>query len=318
MGIVEGKVAIVTGGTRGIGFTIVREFLKNGAKVALAGSRQETVDAALAKLAEEGFTDNVMGIAPALTDPDSVAAAFASVVDRFGRLDVLCNNAGVSSRTPLVDYTLEEFNKVMSINVTAVFVCTQAAARIMIEQGEGGAIVNTSSMVGKYGQPSGFAYPTSKFAVNGLTLSLARELAKHKIRVNAVAPGVTHTDMVDALPDSVIKPLIESIPLGRMGEPEDIACACLYLASDMSSYVSGAVLPVDGLSRPQAPHSQLPRSPTADRGHPHKTTAAQATAPNSGKFFEVFDIRIPGTPSAGNKRAGNHPKRVVSGPFSCP
>ena len=182
MGIVEGKVAIVTGGTRGIGFTIVREFLKNGAKVALAGSRQETVDAALAKLAEEGFTDNVMGIAPALTDPDSVAAAFASVVDRFGRLDVLCNNAGVSSRTPLVDYTLEEFNKVMSINVTAVFVCTQAAARIMIEQGEGGAIVNTSSMVGKYGQPSGFAYPTSKFAVNGLTLSLARELAKHKIR----------------------------------------------------------------------------------------------------------------------------------------
>ena len=250
MGIVEGKVAIVTGGTRGIGFTIVREFLKNGAKVALAGSRQETVDAALAKLAAEGFTDNVMGIAPSLTDPDSVAAAFASVVDRFGRLDVLCNNAGVSSRTPLVDYTLEEFNKVMSINVTAVFVCTQAAARIMIEQGEGGSIVNTSSMVGKYGQPSGFAYPTSKFAVNGLTLSLARELAKHKIRVNAVAPGVTHTDMVDALPDSVIKPLIESIPLGRMGEPEDIACACLYLASDMSSYVSGAVLPVDGLSRP--------------------------------------------------------------------
>ena len=90
MGIVEGKVAIVTGGTRGIGFTIVREFLKNGAKVALAGSRQETVDAALAKLAEEGFTDNVMGIAPSLTDPDSVAAAFASVVDRFGRLDGLC------------------------------------------------------------------------------------------------------------------------------------------------------------------------------------------------------------------------------------
>lgn len=250
MGIVEGKVAVVTGGTRGIGYTIVREFLKNGAKVALAGSRQETVDEALAKLAEEGLADNVMGIAPKLTDPDSVKEAFDAVVARFGRIDVLCNNAGISSRTPLVDYTLEEFEKVMDLNVNAVFVCTQAAARLMIEQGEGGAIINTSSMVGKHGQPSGSAYPTSKFAVNGLTLSLARELARHRIRVNAVAPGVTHTDMVDALPESVIKPLIESIPLGRMGEPEDIANAYLFLASDMADYISGAVLPVDGLSRP--------------------------------------------------------------------
>lgn len=250
MGIVEGKVAIVTGGTRGIGYTIVKEFLANGAKVALAGSRQETVDEALAKLAEEGFADNVMGIAPNLSDPDSVKEAFDAVVAHFGRLDVLCNNAGISSRTPLVDYTMDEFQKVMAINVTAVFVCSQAAARIMIAQGDGGSIINTSSMVGKYGQPSGFAYPTSKFAVNGLTLSLARELAKHRIRVNAVAPGVTHTDMVDALPESIIKPLIDSIPLGRMGEPEDIANAYLFLASDMASYISGAVIPVDGLSRP--------------------------------------------------------------------
>ncbi|MBB3172105.1 SDR family NAD(P)-dependent oxidoreductase [Parvibacter caecicola] len=250
MGIVEGKVAIVTGGTRGIGYSIVREFLKNGAKVALAGSRKETVDKAIAQLAEEGLADNVMGICPNLTSPDEVKEAFDAVVQRFGRLDVLCNNAGVSSRTPLVDYTLEEFEKVMALNVTAVFVCSQAAARIMIEQGTGGSVVNTSSMVGKYAQPSGCAYPTSKFAVNGLTLSLARELARHGIRVNAVAPGITHTDMVDALPESMIKPLIESIPLGRMGEPEDIACACMFLASDMSSYISGAVLPVDGLSRP--------------------------------------------------------------------
>ena len=149
MGIVDGKVVIVTGGTRGIGYSIVKEFLKNGAKVALAGSRKETVDEAIAKLAEEGLTDNVMGISPNLTDPDSVKEAFDAVVQRFGRLDVLCNNAGISSRTPLVDYTLEEFQKVMDLNVTAVFVCSQAAARIMIEQGEGGAIVNTSSMGGQ-------------------------------------------------------------------------------------------------------------------------------------------------------------------------
>ncbi len=250
MALVEDKVVIVTGGTRGIGYSIVEEFLKNGAKVALAGSRKQTVDEALAKLASDGYAENVMGIAPELDNPDSVKEAFESVVERFGRLDVLCNNAGISSRTPLIDYTMDEYEKVMKLNVTAVFVCSQAAARIMIEQGQGGAIINTSSMVGKYGQPSGFAYPTSKFAVNGLTLSLARELARYKIRVNAVAPGVTHTDMVDALPDSVIKPLIESIPLGRMGEPEDIAYAYLFLASDMASYVSGAVIPVDGLSRP--------------------------------------------------------------------
>ena len=135
MGIVEGKVAIVTGGTRGIGYTIVKEFLKNGAKVALAGSREETVNEAIAKLAEEGFTDNVMGISPSLTDPDAVKAAFDSVVKRFGKLDILCNNAGVSSRTALLDYSIEEFQKVMDLNLTAVFVCTQAAARIMVDQG---------------------------------------------------------------------------------------------------------------------------------------------------------------------------------------
>ena len=250
MGIVQDKVAIVTGGTRGIGYIIVKEFLQNGAKVALCGSRQETVDKALAKLAEEGFTDDVMGICPNLTDADSVKGAFDQVVQRFGRLDVLCSTAGVRSRTALVDYTVEEFESVMDINVIAPFVCSQAAARIMISQGGHGSIINTSSMVGKHAQPSGSAYPTSKFAINGLTLSLARELAKHDIRVNAVAPGITHTDMVDALPESMIKPLIESIPLGRIGEPEDIANAFLFLASEMSSYISGAVIPVDGLSRP--------------------------------------------------------------------
>lgn len=250
MGMVDGKVAVVTGGTRGIGYTIVKRFLEEGAQVALCGSKQETVDKALANLAADGFTSNVMGICPDLTDAESVKAAFDSVVQRFGRLDVLCNNAGVSSRTALVDYTTEEFESVMDLNVIAPFVCSQAAARIMISQGGHGSIINTSSMVGKYGQPSGSAYPTSKFAVNGLTLSLARELAKNDIRVNAVAPGVTHTDMVDALPDTIIKPLIESIPLGRMGEPEDIANAFLFLASEQSTYISGAIIPVDGLSRP--------------------------------------------------------------------
>ncbi len=249
MGILDGKVAVVTGGTRGIGYAIVKDFLKNGAKVALCGSKPETADKALAKLAEEGYSEGVMALAPNLTDPTAVKEAFDSVVKNFGRLDILCNNAGMSSRTALADYTVDEFKQVMDLNVTATFVCSQAAAEIMRAQGEGGSIINTSSMVSKYGQPSGCAYPTSKFAVNGLTLCLARELAADNIRVNAVAPGVTHTDMVDVLPEELIKPIIDSIPLMRMAEPSDIANAFLYLASDMASYVSGAVLPVDGLAR---------------------------------------------------------------------
>ncbi len=250
MNLLEGKTAIVTGSTRGIGFGIAKKFLENGANVAVCGTRQDSVDKALDRFAELGFSSTVMGIVPDLSNPESIAEEFAKVTDRFGRLDILGNNAGVSSRTATVDYTPDEFRKVMELNVNAVFFCSQAAVRIFRAQGDGGVIVNTSSMVGRYGQPTGIAYPTSKFAVNGLTLSMARELAAEGIRVNAVAPGVTRTDMVDALPESVIKPLIDSIPLGRMGTPEDIANAYLFLASDLSSYVSGAVIPVDGLSRP--------------------------------------------------------------------
>ena len=241
--MLKGKTAIITGGTRGIGFAIARTYLENGANVAIAGSRQESVEKALAKLTD--YEGRVMGIWPDLCDPDAVAEAFNSVKERFGRLDILANNAGVSSRTSLYDYTVEEFSKIMDLNVKAVFVCSQAAARIMKPQG-GGVIISTSSMVAEYGQPSGCGYPTSKFAVNGLTRSLARELAKDQIRVNAVAPGVTRTDMLSALPDEMVARISAGIPLGRVGEAQDIANAYLYLASDLASYVTGVTVRVDG------------------------------------------------------------------------
>lgn len=241
--MLKNKTAVVTGGTRGIGFAIVKLFLDNGASVAVAGSRQETVDKALAKLTEYG--GRVMGICPNLCDPEAVGAAFASVKEKFGSLDILVNNAGISSRTSLYDYTVEEFGQIFDLNVKAVFVCTQAAARIMKEQG-GGAVINTSSMVAEYGQPAGSGYPGSKFAVNGLTKSWARELAKDQIRVNAVAPGVTATDMVAALPKEMVDRISAGIPLGRVGQPEDVANAFLYLASDQASYVTGTVIKVDG------------------------------------------------------------------------
>lgn len=241
--LLQGKTAVVTGGTRGIGFAIAKLYLENGANVAIAGSRQETVDKALAQLPE--YAGRVMGICPNLCDPEAVGAAVAAVKEKFGSLDILVNNAGVSSRASLYDYTAEEFTNVIDLNVNAVFVCCQAAARIMKPQG-GGVIINTSSMVAKIGQPSGCAYPASKFAVNGLTVSLARELARDQIRVNAVAPGVTRTDMVAALPEEMVARVSAGIPLGRVGEPLDVANAFLYLASEMGSYVTGAVLGVDG------------------------------------------------------------------------
>jgi len=246
--MLKGKVAIVTGGTRGIGFSIVKKYLENGAKVVLWGSRQETVDTALAKLKEENSAWEVTGMAPQLTDAKAVADAVEAVKAQYGRIDILVNNAGISQSTPLYQYTPEEFDKVIDLNVKALFYAILPAAKIMKEQG-GGCILNTSSMVSISGQPAGVGYPTSKFAVNGMTISLARELAKDNIRVNAVAPGVTKTDMVAALPEQMVAAISAKIPMGRPGEPEDVANAFVYLASDMASYVTGEILSVDGAAR---------------------------------------------------------------------
>lgn len=247
-GYVKGKVAVVTGGTRGIGFEIVRKYLANGAKVVLFGSKQESVDKALQKLKEENSNWEVEGKFPKLTDAVEVEQAIAAVKEKFGRIDILVNNAGISQSTPLYNYTPEEFDKVIDLNVKAVFYAILPTAKIMKEQG-GGCIINTSSMVSISGQPAGVGYPASKFAVNGITISLARELGKDNIRVNAVAPGVTRTDMVAALPEATVKAISAKIPLGRAGEPEEVANAFLYLASDMASYVTGEILSVDGASK---------------------------------------------------------------------
>lgn len=241
----KGKVAVVTGGTRGIGYAIVKKYLEAGASVVLCGSRESTANAALEKIKAEMPDADVSAMAPDLCDSASVEAAFKSVYEKYRRFDILANNAGISQHTLLTQYTDEEVDKILDVNIKAVFVCARAAARIMKENG-GGCIINTSSVVSIYGQPSGCLYPTSKFAVNGLTKSLARELAKYNIRVNAVAPGVTRTDMVANLPDEMIKPLIARIPMGRMCEPEDIANAYLFLSSELASYITGIVVPVDG------------------------------------------------------------------------
>lgn len=243
--LLKGKVAVVTGGTRGIGNAIVRKFVEEGAKVVLCGSRQATAEKALEALKADYPDATVSAIWPALSDRASVTEAFVKVREEFGSIDILANNAGISHNNSFFDYKDEDFDKIIDINIRAVYVCTRAAAEIMKEQGRG-VIINTSSVVSINGQAAGCGYPASKFAVNGLTVSLARELGPLGIRVNAVAPGVTMTDMMAVLPDEMIQPIIAKIPLRRVGQPEDIANAFAFLASDMASYINGAVLPVTG------------------------------------------------------------------------
>ena len=242
------KIAVITGGSRGIGYATAEAFLREGATVVITASTPENAERAAQGLRESHPNAKVDGISPDLADLQSVREAFSQIEKKYGRIDILVNNAGVSERTPLTAYTEEIFDKVMDLNVKAVFNTTHVVAEGMAARGEG-VILNTSSMVSIYGQPSGLAYPTSKFAVNGMTLSLARELGPKGIRVNAVAPGITQTDMMRAVPKEVIEPLIAQIPLRRLGKPEDIANAFVFLASEEASYITGVVLQVDGLAR---------------------------------------------------------------------
>ena len=242
------KVAIVTGGSRGIGFATADAFLREGAAVIIGASSPASAEKAVVKLKEKYPDAKVNGISPSLSSLEEVRAAFADVVKTYGRIDILVNNAGASERTPFTEYTEEIFDKVMDLNVRGVVNASRAAVDYMVEQGSG-VILSTSSMVSKYGQPAGLAYPASKFAVNGITLSLARELGPKGIRVNAVAPGIIETDMMKAVPKEVIDPMIAQIPLRRLGQPEDIANAYVFLASDEASYITGVVLSVDGMAR---------------------------------------------------------------------
>lgn len=245
--MLKGKVAVITGGTRGIGFATAKKFLENEAKVVLLGSKQETVEKAIKELKQINSSYEVIGFFQNLSSKEEMNEVFKKVKEIYGRIDILINNAGISSKTKIEDYSEEEYDKITNLNIKSVFNCSKQIIPYLKETK--GVILNTSSMVSIYGQPSGVMYPTTKFAVNGITKSLARELAPQGIRVNAVAPGIINTDMVAKLPKEMIEPLIKTIPFGRIGEPEDIANAFLFLSSNLSSYITGVVLSVDGLAR---------------------------------------------------------------------
>ena len=242
----ENKVALITGSTRGIGNSIARLFLENNAKVVICGSTKENAEKAVEKMREElSLTDeNIMGIGLNMKDASSMKSSVEEVINKWGRIDVLVNNAGITSNVSLLDSTDEQFMEMFQINFFGVVSLTREVVKYMKETG--GSIINTSSMVGNYGARNQSAYASSKFAINGLTKSLAKELGMYNIRVNAVAPGVVATDMMSIVTDEMKQGLLRMTPLNKMAEPTDLAGAYLYLASDLSKFTTGTIIQVDG------------------------------------------------------------------------
>jgi NAD(P)-dependent dehydrogenase (short-subunit alcohol dehydrogenase family) len=237
------KVALVTGSARGIGLATARRFLADGWRVALLDIDAHNLERTYAALARPADT---MSIACDVSDPAQVARAFASLKERFRRLDALVNNAGIAIFKPILDVTYEDWSRVLAVNLTGPFLCTQAAAPIMRDNG-GGAIVNITSISGLRASTLRTAYGTSKAGLAHLTKQQAAELASLGIRVNAVAPGPVDTAMAKAVHTPEIrKDYHDHMPLNRYGLEEELAEAIYFLASDRASYITGQVLCVDG------------------------------------------------------------------------
>lgn len=240
------KVAVITGASRGIGFAIAEAFIKEGASIALCGSRLSSAEHA-AELLHINYPDAcILPLGLDLSDSESINELVSSVIEHWGTIDILVNNAGVTSSKSIFDMSDEDFDSVIGINLSGPFRVTREVAKVMRDHG-GGSIVNTSSMVGSYGGKMQTAYSSSKFGINGLTKSCAKELGPYGIRVNAVAPGVVMTDMVSQSVDERMMAAMQSItPLGRAADPADLAGAYVYLASDEASFTTGTIIHVDG------------------------------------------------------------------------
>jgi 3-oxoacyl-[acyl-carrier protein] reductase len=240
---VRGKVVLVTGASRGIGRAIAEALASAGATVVL-GARDETKLAeAVAAIATAG--GSASGVPLDVSRRESVDTAMAAVLERHGRLDGLVNNAGITRDNLLLRMKAEEWEAVLATNLTGVYHCTQAALRPMLKQ-RSGRIVNVTSVVGITGNAGQANYAASKAGVIGFTKSVAREVASRTITVNAIAPGFIETEMTAAMTDKAKETVASSIPMGRVGKPEDVAGAALFLLSDAAAYVTGQVLGVDG------------------------------------------------------------------------
>ncbi|MEF9943835.1 MAG: beta-ketoacyl-ACP reductase [Burkholderiaceae bacterium] len=243
----QGKVAIITGGAQGIGFSTCERFLAEGAIVALADVRPEAVTAAVNELkaGAKGLADKVEGYVVDVTDRAQIDTMVAAVKARHGRIDVLVNNAGITMDARLQKMSDEQFDRVIEVNLKGTYNCARAVVDTMTSQGFG-VILNASSVVGIYGNFGQTNYAASKFGVIGFVKTWARELGPKGIRVNAVAPGFIATPILHTIPDKVLEQMNERVPLKRLGRPEEVASVYAFLASDDASYVNGAVIEVSG------------------------------------------------------------------------
>ena len=243
--MLKGKIAFITGSTRGIGWAIARTFASHGASVILNGvSNQERMDACAAQIRDEYGTECI-GLLADVSDPASVKASYVEIFKRFKRLDIMVNNAGVLQDALIGMIPDAVIRETLQINTLGPIYHLQEAARLMSRRNSG-SIINVSSIIGRVGNEGQAVYGASKAALLGLTYSAAKELAPKNIRVNAVAPGFIETDMVRQLPPAKYEERVRSIKMGRVGQPEDVANTVLFLASDLSSYVTGQVVGVDG------------------------------------------------------------------------
>jgi 3-oxoacyl-[acyl-carrier protein] reductase len=239
----EGKVCLITGAAQGIGLATALKFAREGATVVICDVKQAGVDAAVVQC--EALGAPAIGFVMDVTQREMVDAVVAQVKARLGRIDVLVNNAGITQDARLQKMTLEQFDRVIDVNLRGVFHCAQAVTETMVAQGAG-VILNASSVVGLYGNFGQTNYAASKFGVIGFTKTWSRELGPKGIRVNAVAPGFIATPILSTIPEKVIAEMEHRVPLGRLGQPEEIANVYAFLASDEASYINGTVIEVSG------------------------------------------------------------------------
>lgn len=239
----SGKVSIITGAASGIGKATALQFAKEGAKVVVCDLNAAGIDEVVSEIAAAG--GEAVGFVVNVTDKTTINDMVNGVKEKYGRIDVLVNNAGIVADAQLVKMTDDQFDRVIDINLKGVYNCTRAVVETLVAQGSG-VILTTSSIVGIYGNFGQTNYAAAKFGVIGFTKTWAKELGKKGIRSNAVCPGFVATPIISAMPEKVIQAMEEKVPMRRLAKPEEIATVYAFLASDEASYINGAVISVDG------------------------------------------------------------------------